>query len=78
MFGSKLKILPNVDFNIFCHNSPLFRKKKDEDDPRDEVKCSCGLCFGIGGSITIGAAMVIILILYLACMLEVNSSDNEK
>ena len=48
------------------------RKKKDADDPRDEIKCSCGLCFGIGGAITIGAAMVIILILYLACMLEVN------
>ena len=49
-----------------------FRKKKDADDPRDEIKCSCGLCFGIGGAITIGAAMVIILILYLACMLEVS------
>jgi len=49
---------------------PKPSKKKDEDDPRDEIKCSCGLCFGIGGSITIGAAMVIILILYLACMLE--------
>ena len=48
------------------------RKKKDADDPRDEIKCSCGLCFGIGGAITIGAAMVIILILYLACMLEVS------
>ena len=44
----------------------------NETDPnKSEVKCSCGLCFGIGGSIVIGAAMVIIVILYIACQLAV-------
>ena len=56
------------------------RNRKDSDDPRDEVRCSCGLCFGIGGSIVVGVAMVVIVILYLACQLGVckqkSSSEN--
>ena len=65
-------ILMSFLFTCIYHPIICFRKKKDEDDPRDEIKCSCGMCFGIGGAIIIGASMVIILILHLACMLAVS------
>lgn len=49
--------------------------KKDEDDPREDVECSCKLCFGIGGSILIALGLLTILILYLGCLFEHQRGD---
>ena len=40
------------------------------DPNKSEVKCSCGLMFGIGMSFLITFALAIILVLYIFCQLE--------
>ena len=43
----------------------------NETDPnKSEVKCSCGLFFGIGMTICIGVTLLVVLVLYLFCKLD--------
>ena len=51
------------------------RGKTDEDDPREEVRCSFKLCLGIGGSFFIGGLLTVLIILYLACLLPHQTGD---
>ena len=51
----------------------------NETDPnKSEVKCSCGLCFGISMTIMIGMMLVVILVLYLFCKLDYQIEENMK
>ena len=59
----------NLMFNVVL--ILLERNKRDADDPRKEVPSSLKMWIGIGGSILVGSALVIILILHLACQLKV-------